>query len=178
MPGHARRALSRLVREPLLHFLVIGTAVFAVHGAAGPAMPTGDEGVIDVTPATVGRLESQFAGVWRRPPTAEERAGLIDDYVREEVYYREALALGLDRDDTVIRRRLRRKMEFLGDAGAGAPGQLLFIALVLVVGALLARLYPLVIGSVTRPGGRGLGMASYLMGGIAAVWFVGRVAAF
>ena len=121
MPGHARRALSRLIREPLLHFLMIGTMVFAVYGAVGPAMPTGDEAVIEVTPTTVDRLESQFAGVWRRPPTAEERARLIDDYVREEVYYREALALGIDRDDTVIRRRLRQKMEFLGDAGAGAP---------------------------------------------------------
>ena len=57
-------------------------------------------------------------------------------------------------------------------------GQLLFIALVLVVGALLGRLYPLVMRQRTRPGGRGLGVASYLMGGIAAVWFVGRVAAF
>ena len=57
-------------------------------------------------------------------------------------------------------------------------GQLLFIALVLVVGALLGRLYPLLMQSVTRPGGRGLGVTSYLMGGIAAVWFVGRVAAF
>jgi hypothetical protein len=107
LPGYARRALSRLIREPLLHFLMIGTMVFAVYGAVGPAMLTGDEGVIDVTPATVGRLQ--------------ERAGLIDDYVREEVYYREALALGLDRDDTVIRRRLRQKMEFLGDLGARAP---------------------------------------------------------
>ena len=57
-------------------------------------------------------------------------------------------------------------------------GQLLFIALVLVVGALLGRLYPLLMRSATRPGGRGLGVTSYLMGGIAAVWFVGRVAAF
>lgn len=57
-------------------------------------------------------------------------------------------------------------------------GQLLFIAMVLVVGALLGRLYPLLVGSVTRPGGRGLGVTSYLMGGIAAVWVVGRVAVF
>ena len=57
-------------------------------------------------------------------------------------------------------------------------GQLMFIAMVLVVGALLGRLYPWLVGSVTRPGGRGLGVASYLMGGIAAAWFVGRVAAF
>jgi hypothetical protein len=57
-------------------------------------------------------------------------------------------------------------------------GQLMFIALVLVVGGLLGRLYPLMVAGVTRPGGRGLGAVSYGMGGIAAVWFVGRVAAF
>jgi hydrogenase/urease accessory protein HupE len=57
-------------------------------------------------------------------------------------------------------------------------GQLMFIALVLVVGALLGRLYPLMVRSLTRPGGRGLGLTSYLMGGVAAAWLVGRVAAF
>ena len=50
-----------------------------------------------------------------RPPTAAEIRGLVDDYIREEVYYREAMTLGLDRDDTVIRRRLRQKMEFVSD---------------------------------------------------------------
>ncbi len=57
-------------------------------------------------------------------------------------------------------------------------GQLLFIGLVLVVGALLARLYPAAIAAVVRPGGRGLGAASYLMGCIAAFWFIGRIAVF
>jgi hypothetical protein len=89
-----------------------------------------------------------------------KRAGLIEGLVREEIYYREGLALGFDQDDTVIRWRLRQN-----HAGAGG-------------GALLARLYPLVMRDATRSGGRGLGVTSYLMGGIAAVWFVGRVAAF
>ena len=120
MPAPARGALGRLIREPLLHFLVIGTAVFAVYGAMNPSSARRRADVIEVTPAKVERLDGQFEAVWRRPPTAAERAGLVDDYVREEVYYREALALGLDRDDTVIRRRLRQKMEFLGDAGAAA----------------------------------------------------------
>jgi hypothetical protein len=115
-----RGALRRLVLEPLFHFLLIGLAVFAVHRAIGPSSPRPDQAVIEVTPAVVERIVGQFEAVWRRPPTAAEQAGLIDDYLREEVYYREALALGLDRDDTVIRRRLRQKMEFLGDAGAGA----------------------------------------------------------
>ena len=60
-------------------------------------------------------MASGFSQQWQRPPTREELEGLIRDRVQEEVYYREALALGLDRDDTIIRRRLRQKMEFISD---------------------------------------------------------------
>jgi hypothetical protein len=112
--------LRRALRQPLLHFLLIGVAVFTLYRAGGPSEPVGTRNVITVTPAQVGRLAEQFEAVWRRPPTEAEQAGLVDDFVREEIYYREALALGLDRDDTVIRRRLRQKMEFMSDAGAGA----------------------------------------------------------
>jgi hypothetical protein len=111
---------ARLLREPLLHFLLIGAAIFVLYRALAPAVPAGAPQVISVTPAQVERLAGQFEAVWRRPPTDGELAGLVEDFVREEIYYREALALGLDRDDTVIRRRLRQKMEFFGDAGAGA----------------------------------------------------------
>jgi hypothetical protein len=115
---------ARLLQEPLLHFLLIGVAVFLAFGRA-PEVPAQGPQVIEVTPARIERLAGQFEAVWRRAPTEDELAALIEDFVREEVYYREALALGLDRDDTVIRRRLRQKMEFLGDAGAGAltPGE-------------------------------------------------------
>lgn len=114
-----RRFFGRLLREPLLHFLIIGIAVFGAYRLAGPPQAATDGRVIDVTTAQEGRLASQFESVWRRPPTRAELDGLVEDHVREEIYYREALALGLDRDDTVIRQRLRQKMEFLGDAGAG-----------------------------------------------------------
>lgn len=114
-----RGLFGRLLREPLLHFLVIGLAVFGVDRFAGPPKTAPDRQVIDVTAAHEERLAAQFESVWRRPPTRAELDGLVDDHVREEVYYREALALGLDRDDTVIRRRLRQKMEFLGDLSAG-----------------------------------------------------------
>ena len=73
-------------------------------------------GRIVVTQAKIEQIASLFARTWQRPPTSSELKGLIDDYVKEEVYYREAFALGLDKDDTVIRRRLRLKMEFLNDA--------------------------------------------------------------
>jgi hypothetical protein len=74
--------------------------------------------VITITPARIEQLKAGFTAVWRRQPTAEELEGLIDGDIREEVYYREALTLGMDRDDTVIRRRMRQKMEFLTDTGA------------------------------------------------------------
>ncbi len=76
-----------------------------------------------VTPQTVTNLATQFEAVWRRPPTIDEIDGLVEDYLTEEIYYREALALGLDREDTVIRRRLRQKMEFLSESGVVDPDE-------------------------------------------------------
>lgn len=115
-----RRALVRTVQEPLLHFVIIGAVVFLAFGdrdrAMAPADPTP---VIELTAVTRDRLVAQFRAVWNRDPTAAEQAGMIDGWLREEVLYREALALGLDRDDTVIRQRLRLKMEFLVDGMAG-----------------------------------------------------------
>lgn len=116
----SRSVVGRALREPLLHFLLIGVAVFALYGGGQRPEVADAQRVIEVTPAQTARLAGQFEAVWRRAPSEAEMAALIDDHVREEVYYREALALGLDRDDTVIRRRLRQKMEFLGDAGASA----------------------------------------------------------
>lgn len=110
--------LRDLLREPLVHFFAIGLTVFAIFGDGGSRSVAPSQGVIEVTPAQVTRLAQQFQAVWRRRPSEVELRGLVADYVREEVYYREALALGLDRDDAVIRRRLRQKMEFLSETGA------------------------------------------------------------
>lgn len=108
--------LSRLLREPLLHFFLIGSAIFGIYAAtATPGPPPVD--MISIGPERIEQLRSGFESVWRRPPTEAELAGLTEDFVRGEIYYREALALGLDRNDTVIRQRLRQKMEFLTDAG-------------------------------------------------------------
>ena len=101
------------LREPLLHFLVIGAALFALYRLVGGEEQAPRE--IVVTEAQVEALATNFARTWMRPPTAAEIQGLVDDYIREEIYYREAIAIGLDRDDTVIRRRLRQKMEFVSD---------------------------------------------------------------
>ncbi len=109
--------LLRLLRAPLLHFVAIGGLIFLLFAAVDdtPRAPTD---VIVVTPERIDQLAAGFGSVWKRMPTDNQLDALIDEHVREEVYYREALALGLDRNDTIVRRRLRQKMEFLTDSGA------------------------------------------------------------
>jgi hypothetical protein len=104
----------RLLREPLVHFLVLGAAVFAVVTLVGRRATDAPDQIV-VTRGQVERLAADFARFHRRPPSPEEHQGLIRDYLHEEVSYREALAMGLDRDDPVIRNRLREKMEFIFD---------------------------------------------------------------
>jgi hypothetical protein len=109
----------RWLREPLVHFLLIGAALFGFFrwtgGSGGP-----DSGRIVIGPGQVEHLAVGFARTWRRPPTQQELKGLIDDFVREEMATREARSMGLDREDTVIRRRLRQKLEFLVEDAAEA----------------------------------------------------------
>ena len=99
-------------REPLVQFLLLGGLLFVYFewkgGGAGPGSTR-----ISITPGLVEHLASGFARTWQRPPTDAELKGLIDDHVKEEIATREATALGLDQDDTIIRRRLRQKMEFV-----------------------------------------------------------------
>jgi hypothetical protein len=106
-------------REPLLHFLVIGLALFAVYRELNPAAMESPREIV-VTQARIEALAENFARTWSRPPTPQELQGLVNDYVAEEIYYREAMAMGLDRDDIVIRRRLRQKMEFISADVAAA----------------------------------------------------------
>jgi hypothetical protein len=107
---------ARLLREPLLHFMILGGLVFLLYGAVSePGAAPRDTIVID--PERRERLAQGFEAVWGRAPTDDELRAIVDEFIREEVYYREALSLGLDRDDTVIRQRLRQKMEFLTDTG-------------------------------------------------------------
>jgi len=109
--------LVRLLREPLLHFFVFGGLIFLLYTAVSGPAPEPVDWVV-ITPERIEQLAAGYQAVWQRPPIGDELRALIDDFVREEIYYREALALGLDRNDTVIRRRLRQKMEFLTDTGA------------------------------------------------------------
>lgn len=110
-------AWQRFLREPLLHFVVIGGLFFLLHAAANDAT-NGPRDVILITPERISQIAVEFSGVWKRMPTSEELDGLIEEDVRSEVYYRDALALGLDKGDAIVRRRMRQKMEFLTDTSA------------------------------------------------------------
>jgi len=113
--------LKALFREPLVHFLALGALLFLFFQWKGGGSGPGSRHIA-ITPGLVEHLSSAFTKVWQRPPTEPELKGLIDEYVKEEMAVREAAALGLDRDDTVIRRRLRQKVEFLiEDAVEQAP---------------------------------------------------------
>ncbi len=112
-PDSPPSLLQRLQREPLLLFLALGLAVFLIERAVGGK--AGDDGVIVVDARQVERLQKLWFTQTRRPPTDQELDALVQDHVREEVLYREAIRLGLDRDDTIIRRRLAQKMGFLMD---------------------------------------------------------------
>ncbi len=107
--------MKRILKEPLLHFLLLGAGLFIAYGVLSRPGSGDAPGKIVVTAGQVEHLAGGFAKTWLRPPSDAELKGLIDDWVREEIATREALALGLDRDDTVIRRRLRQKLEFVSD---------------------------------------------------------------
>lgn len=104
-------APARLLREPVLHFVLLGVLVWALDVATGDD----DGGEIVVTEREVARIAALWERQWRRPPTPDELRNLVDDHVREEILYREALRLGLDEDDTVIRRRLAQKIAFVSE---------------------------------------------------------------
>ena len=106
--------MPRILKEPLLHFAVLGLGLFALYGmVARDALPAPDEIVVDT--AQIAALTQGFERSWRRPPSPKEVDGLIETHIRDEVLYREGLARGLDRDDSVIRSRVLLKMEVLGE---------------------------------------------------------------
>jgi hypothetical protein len=104
--------IARLLREPLLQFLALGATLFVLYGFVGKRTADAPEKIV-VSASRIANLGDGFARTWRRPPSEQELQGLIEDYIRDEVFYREGRAAGLDRDDTIIRRRVRQKMEFI-----------------------------------------------------------------
>jgi hypothetical protein len=103
----------KLLREPLVHFLFIGAAIYLLYGAFAETAPEETDKTIVVSAAEVEWMQTSWQKRWNRPPTPEERDGLIQQYIRETVLYREALTMGLNKHDQVIRRRLAQKLEYL-----------------------------------------------------------------
>jgi hypothetical protein len=113
--------VKRLLREPLLHFLILGVLLFAVYAYS----ERGRGGVessrqIRLSLDELAQLAMVFRSQWRREPTPDELGRLVENKVREEVLYREGLAMGLDKDDTIVKRRLAQKMQFLAEDVAAA----------------------------------------------------------
>src|SRR5688572_6293676 len=114
--------MKRALREPLVHFALLGAALFLAYGLLRKPRGGGDgPGPIVVSQGQIRSLVDGFTRAWQRPPTPDELSSLIQDRVREEVYCREAMAMGLDKDDTIIRRRLRQKIEFISADIASPP---------------------------------------------------------
>ena len=112
---------SRWLREPLLHFLLLGAVLFGAYSYFEPRL-TGPETSkqISLTPDDLLQLVLVFQSQWQRPPTQEEFGRLVESKVKEEVLFREAVAMGLDKDDTIVKRRMAQKMQFLAEDVAAA----------------------------------------------------------
>jgi hypothetical protein len=103
----------KLLREPLVHFLFIGAIIYALYGMfAEPVVEETDKTIV-VTAGEIEWMRASWQKRWNRPPTAQEFDGLIQQYIKETVLYREALTMGLNKHDMIIRRRLAQKLEFL-----------------------------------------------------------------
>lgn len=101
-----------LLREPFVHFVLLGALIFGAQAAIG-GEPEVDRGRIVVDDAVVESIVARWRAVWQRPPSVQELRDEVEQYVRRQVLYREGLAMGLDQDDIVIQRRLAQKVEFL-----------------------------------------------------------------
>jgi hypothetical protein len=104
--------MKRILREPLLHFVVLGAALFALYSYLNRSSKT-EPGELIVSAGQIEHIVARYSQFHQRPPTRDQLKGLIDQYVREEILSREAVKLGLDQDDMVIRRHLQQKMEFV-----------------------------------------------------------------
>ena len=106
------RNLKNILREPLLHFLLIGAGLFLLFEVSQEQIPDAPDRIV-ISQGQLEQLQAQFKRTWMREPRQQELDGLMKGYVREEVLYREALAMGLDQNDPQVRQRMRLKLEFL-----------------------------------------------------------------
>jgi len=113
--------MNRLLREPLIHFLVIGAVLFGLDGLTQSGRPaTAPSTEIRLSLDEIAQLTLLHQSQWHRPPTPQELAQMVENKVRQEVLYREALAMGLDKDDEIVKRRMAQKMQFLAEDVAAA----------------------------------------------------------
>ena len=103
----------KLLREPLVHFMFIGAVIYLLYGVFAEPVPEADDKTIVVSAGEVEWMQTAWQKRWNRPPTPQEFDGLVQQYIKETVLYREALTMGLNQHDQVIRRRLAQKLEFL-----------------------------------------------------------------
>ncbi|WP_440875176.1 peptidyl-prolyl cis-trans isomerase [Thalassotalea sp. PLHSN55] len=103
--------IKKLLAEPLVHFLLISALFFVVYEQLNP--PVAEQNIVEVSEGRIIKLHKKFKKVWRRDPTQQEFDAIIKNYVLEEIYNRQAMALGLHQGDSLIRRRLHQKMEFM-----------------------------------------------------------------
>ena len=114
-------SVKRWLREPLIHFLLLGAVLFAVDYYVQPARGSGPSSKqIQLSLDELAQLALQFQAQWRREPTPEELTRLIENKVQNEILYREALVMGLDKDDEIVKRRMAQKLQFLAEDVAAA----------------------------------------------------------
>jgi peptidyl-prolyl cis-trans isomerase C len=108
--------LKRCAREPLVHFVLIGATFFAVYSALhSKETASTDPKKIVLTANDLDQISLMWQAQGRPAPTADQIQSLLDNKIREEVLYREALGLGLDKEDTIVKRRMAQKMDFLAE---------------------------------------------------------------
>lgn len=107
-----QKVARRLLREPLLHFVLLSALIFVTHAIVTPPEPPADDEIV-VTAMDAERLKAEYRATWNRDPSAQEFRDLVNQFVSDEIYYREGKSYGLDLDDQVVRLRMRQKMEFL-----------------------------------------------------------------
>lgn len=102
--------INSIIKEPLVHFGVIGFCLFILFNWINPN--TSDTEIV-IDEYDINEIVSKWHLQWKRDPTTDELKGLLDNYIKQEIYYREALSLNMDHNDEIIKRRMAQKMQFL-----------------------------------------------------------------
>ena len=106
-------SITRLLKEPLIQFLLIGACIYGAYGLFAPPDESDLETTVVADANRINGFVAQWSSRWNRPPPREELDGLVNSDVREEILYRQAVAMGLGEDDPVTRRRMAQRLEFL-----------------------------------------------------------------